>query len=155
MEWHWNGLLCADVPLRNCSLNHCVGELPRRGVLWGQYLLCCKISAKSDNPRPSYSCLTNCRWAPSVILDGWRKRIWTTSRAEDQIFYLHTKLNRWKYLDRWRRYALILEFERTPLGGGILLPVPNSTHISSYWNLLVCDPTKFKPFDTQTGDCTQ
>jgi len=22
MEWHWNGLLCADVPLRNCSLTH-------------------------------------------------------------------------------------------------------------------------------------
>jgi len=20
--WHWNGLLCADVPLRNCSLTH-------------------------------------------------------------------------------------------------------------------------------------
>ena len=22
MYWHWNGLLCADVPLRNCSLTH-------------------------------------------------------------------------------------------------------------------------------------
>jgi len=22
MEWHWNGLLCADVPLRNCSFTH-------------------------------------------------------------------------------------------------------------------------------------
>jgi len=29
MEWHWNGLLCADVPLRNCSLTHSHSAFPR------------------------------------------------------------------------------------------------------------------------------
>jgi len=32
------------------------------------YLLSCKISAKLDNPRPSYSNLTNYRWPPPAIL---------------------------------------------------------------------------------------
>jgi len=55
------------------------------------YLLSCKISVKSDHPRPSYSDLTNYRWPPSAILDVWRQRVWTTPQVEGPHFYQHNK----------------------------------------------------------------
>jgi len=45
-------------------------------------LSACKISAKSDNPRPSYSDVTNSTWPPSAILDFQGKRIWTIPHVD-------------------------------------------------------------------------
>jgi len=33
VEWHWNGLLCADVPLRNCSLTHSLTPSDSLGLI--------------------------------------------------------------------------------------------------------------------------
>jgi len=70
----------------------CDEGLLSRGICPGvpSYLLSCKISAKLDNPRPSYSDLTNLRWPPSAILDVRRKHS-TRRESGNSIFYLHKK----------------------------------------------------------------
>jgi len=50
----------------------------------------CKISAKSDNRRPSYSDWTKSRWPPSAILDIWGGRAWTTPHIVGPHFFTHT-----------------------------------------------------------------
>jgi len=80
--------------------------------LWKpSYVSPCKISAKSDNRRPSYGDSNNSRWPPSAILDYDRKRIWTIPHVAGP-HYLCTHRIWWRYLDRRNRHDPQTEIEK-------------------------------------------
>jgi len=83
-----------------------------------------KISAKSDNPRPSYGDLTNSnmdRHTTSQIFFR-RKRIWIIPHVRRPHFYLHTKFGENILTDGGDKPTELNSKEHSD--GGILLPVP-------------------------------
>jgi len=110
-------------------------------------LLCCRALFSEIGQSAAELCdLTNYRWPLSAISDVWKKRIWTFPHVGTPFFYQIW----WRYLDRWRIYDRKIEFETTPSGGRILLPVPISTRVF-LWDLPMCTHIKFQANDTQTG----
>jgi len=76
------------------------------------YVSSCKISAKSDNRRPSYGDSNNSRWPLSAILDyGW-KRIWIIPDVAGPIIYVHTKFDEDTLIGGWDYPKT--EFENAP-----------------------------------------
>jgi len=93
----------------------------------------------------SYSDLSNSRWPPLTIMDFQGKCIWTILHV-DSIFYVHTKFSEDILIsDRDKN-----EFEKTPPGGRILLPVPTLT-CSFFVDLRMCHQAKFQRNQTTGG----
>jgi len=77
IEWHWNSLLCADVPLRNCSLTHSNSNDKvwwasngRASTAW-YFLVCIR--------EPVFVCLLVCRSSrPSLTI--YAEELWPTIR---------------------------------------------------------------------------
>jgi len=106
-----------------------MGEVEGYGIrgayVWGPtFVSSCIISAKSDNRRPSCGDTNNSRWPASAIFDYGRKHIWTILH----VIYVHSKYGE-DILIGGTDMPAKTEFENTPTGGGILLPVPTH-HVS-------------------------